>query len=1013
MSSRLKLLVIALVAAIVVVLVASQWLARFATDYLWYQSVHLTSIWSRVVLTKIGLGAVFSVVAILGLWLSLYVVDRIAPLARLSGPEIEFVERYQAVVGRHRTLVRVAVALVVGVLLGAGASSQWQNFLLFTHPVKFAARDPEYGKNVSFFVFQLPFLSFVVNWLLLALFIVFVVSAIAHYLNGSIHSRDGRPRVDQRAIAHLSLLLGLIALMKAVAYFFIDRYTLETGGGTVARGAEYTGIHVRLPAIELLAVVGLACFALLVYNVYHRSLALPAIAVGIWALTALSAGVIFPALVQGLEVTPAASTLELPYLARNITATRAALGLNSVTSKSFAAGQDLTAPELLADTSTLDAVRVWDPSLTSATFEKLQQIRTYYNLSSLTVDRYDVAGALTPVVVGVRTINSSALPAESWVNVHLEYTHGYGAVLAPANAVSGSGDPVFDVGNIPQSESSDYHFADLTQPDVYYGTGISTFAVVDTKQGEVDYQLKNGNSVEVHYKGTGGERLSSIFDRLAFAVRFHDLNLLTSNLITSHSRIMFVQDVVARAEKAFPFLQIGNDAYPVVADGHVDWIVDGYTTSNSYPYAETADTSMLPSGSGLSGTYNYIRNSVKIVINGYSGKIRAYVVDPSDPIIESYESMFPGVFHPISAMPEALRSQLKYPQALLMVQSAMYGTYHITSPSAFYSGADDWSVSQSPGSGSPSSPLPTTASGQVARFEPVYEVLQLPGSSSASFDLVEPMVPISSGDTLQTLSAMLVAGNDPGDYGKLTAYVTPRGESVDGPALVNARINSVPSISTEISFLDSHGSTVLLGTVMMLPIDNSLVYVRPLYVTSAQNNFPQLRYVIVVYGKQVAMEPTLSAALASVFHATVAGIGVNGQGAPSAAAIPAAVRELLDQAQTLYGQALKALRSGTPSGIATYLGDTQQIGKLLAEANKELKPLGLSSKATKLPAATAAGHSSSSNPAHESQPETSATTTAASRARSSPSIETRTKSSTRSSTSTVAADEMPPPADRA
>jgi len=935
---RIALAVVAVL--VIVAIVLSQWLATVFTNYLWYHSVHLTNIYWRVLLTKLGLGVVFSAVAIAALIVNLYLVDKIARRSLMGGSEVEFVQRYQVVVNRHPALYRSALAIVVGLLLGIGASSEWRHFLLFTHSVPFKATDPQFGRNDSFFVFRLPFLSFLGDWALLALFVVFLLTALFHYLNGNIRSEGHGPAIEPRAIGQLSGLLGLMALDKAAMYFFIDRFSLETTGGTVVRGAEYTGIHVRLPALDLMAVVALVGFVLLVYNAYHRSLLLPLLAVGTWALIAFSAGVLFPAIVQSFDVTPAQSTLELPYIARNITATREAMGLNKVKVSSFPAAQDLTPAELTADADTLNAVRIWDPSLTAATYQKLQQIRSYYNLSSLAVDRYNIDGTLTPIVVGVREIDSNDLPEETWVNLHLQYTHGYGAVLSPANVASASGSPVFSVGNVPPTSAKG--FPVLSEPEVYYGTGLSGFVVVDSKQAELDYQKSDGANVEVHYKGSGGERLSSVWVRLAYAIRFHDFNLLVSNLVTNHSRVMFVRSIQQRVEKAFPFLAVDSDAYPVEVDGHIDFIVDAYTTSDNYPYGQSAENGDINPGSGLSGTYNYVRNSVKVVVNSYSGKISAYVVDPSDPIIRSYESIFPGTFKPLSAMGPALRSQLRYPENLLEIQAAMYGRYHITNPAAFYNAGDAWALSETAGTGSPSSSLPTSFSGAVARFTPVYEVLQLPGSSTPSFDLLEPLVPVSGGDTLQTLSALFVASCGEANYGELQAYVTPRGESVDGPALVNARINAVPAISSAISLLDSHGSSAILGTVMMLPIDNSLVYVRPLYVTSSQNNFPELHDVIVVYGKDVAMEPTLAQALADVFHSVIAGVHSSGTSGLSDAAVPAAVRSLLSQANSLYISAEKALKGGD---LATYANDIAAVGQLVNEANADLSAAAIGSKA--------------------------------------------------------------------
>jgi len=914
------------VALFIVLLILVQGLANFYTNYLWYRSAHFTMVWRAMIETKLALDATFIGVFFITCWISLWLVDRIAPRALLVSPELELVRRYQQIVGRHTFALRTVVSLIIALIVGSGTSGQWQHWLMFLNGKSFGATDPQFNKPISFYVFKLPFLSFLVDWCLVALLLLLIVTAVGHYLNGGLRFQGPSPRVDPRVTAHLSVILAAMALVRAAGYFYVDRYNLVLAKDSVVNGAGYTDVNVRLPAIELLAVVALAVFVLMVFNVYQRSMALPAIGAGLWLLVAITAGVIFPAAVQALRVTPAQSKLELKYIGRNIAATRVAIGLSGITEHKFAGASNLTGGVVEGDASTLSNLPLWEPSITSQTYQKLQQIGTGFTIAGLSLDRYRVFGVLTPYVIGVREVNAADLPTQSWVNTHLQYTHGYGAVLSPANQQT-AGNPVFDIANVPPVSS--HGAPQVTQPAVYFGVGQTGYVVADTSQTEVDYSNSQGNAHSSHYTGTGGVPIGSFWVKAAFAVRFHDLNLLISNLITSKSRLMFFQDVRARVAKVAPFLTVDQNPYPVIDNGQVIWIVDAYTTTSYYPYAQQADTSALPGGSGLTnGPFNYVRNSVKVVVNAYTGNMTFYAVTTSDPILNTWEATFPGMFKPLSDIDPVLKSHLRYPQALLMVQAAMYGRYHLTNSSSFYNANNAWELAPTSGTGSPSQPLPTDAFGNTLRFVPEYEILQLPGATDPGFTVIEPLDPLSTGDRIQKLAALMTASCDFEHYGQLTAYVTPTQIANVGPAVVNSSIQSNQIISQFVTLQDRSGSFVSLGTTLIVPIDDSLVYVRPLYVSSSANPFPQLKQYIVVYGTKVSMETTLGAALADVFGPATSGIG-GGSGQ-----IPATVRALLASAQTYYNQGLAALKN---TDLATYYDDMKMVGKLLAQAESELK----------------------------------------------------------------------------
>ena len=925
-----------MVAIILIIVFASlKTFATFYTDALWFSSVDLHSVWLKLFETKVGLLVVFAALFAVALLASLLVAERLAPKGLSLDAEDEFVKRYQEVIGPYSRWLRIVVVGVLSLIVGSQAVGQWNNWILFENSTPFAATDPQFHRNVAYYVFTLPFEQFLVHWALVSLVVILLITALSHYLNGGIRMQGSRPRVRPAVKAHLSVILGLLALVKAVGYY-LARYSLDNSSNGFVQGAGYTDVHARLPALELLILVSLAAAVLLIYNIRRQGWALPILGVGLWFLVALTAGTIYPAAVQALKVNPAQNTLERPYIQRNITATRAAYGLGGVQNIPYSASSTLNAAEVSGN-DTLANVRLWDPTQTGPTYDKYQDLRTYYQFNTLALDRYNVSGVETPVIVGVREINDSALPSTSWVNTTLQYTHGYGMIISPANTATSSGVPEFPVGQVPPTSQAGY--PTVVQPAVYFGLGNSGYVVANTKQPEIDYQLSNGTNVETHYTGDGGVQLSNFFDKALFAIRFSDFNLLISNQITDKSRLMFERGVQARVNKAAPFLSLDSDPYPVLVNGQIDWVQDAYTTTADYPYAQGADTSALSGGSGLNETFNYVRNSVKVLINAYTGKMTFYVMDPKDPIIETYRKAFPGMFTSASKMSPALRAHLRYPEDIFTVQATMYGRYHITNAQSFYSAADAWTLSPSPGSGSPANALATTlttnaqgqevSTGQLVRMAPIYQEMQVPGQAKQSFTLLDAFVPVSSTSSIQTLSGFMIAGNDPDHYGKLQMFVTPRNNPVSGPSIVAARIDGNPKVSSEVSLLNQNGSSALLGNVLMIPVANSLLYIQPLYVESSRNAIPLLQEVIAVYGNQVAIDTTLSGALSQVFTAPVTitpgNVGSTGSLSPQ-------VRSLLDQAQTAYQQSQADLRAGNlgayQADINSLEGDLNQVESL-------------------------------------------------------------------------------------
>ena len=942
---RARWWVIGFVVVLIILLVSLRSLAGLYTDSLWFSSVDLHNVFSTLLAIKLGLFGVFGAIFFAVLWVNLVVCDRIAGHDIVLAQEDELVRRYQQFVRPYAGRIYVGLAFVLALIGASGTVGQWNNWILFRHGGLFHVTDPQFHKDIGFYVFKLPFLIFVVDWTLAILIVTLAVSVVFHYFNGGIQPQRGLPRVRPPVKAHISVLLALIALDKAVGYI-LQRWSLVNSQDGYVNGAGYTDVHARLPAETLLVYVSIFAAVILLFNIRRQGWTLPVLAIGIWAFVALVVGIIYPALLQALKVTPAQSSLEAPYINRNITATRDAYGLNNVQVHQFPAATSVTAAQTVEAAPTIDNIRQWDPDPTISlqTFQRLQGIKSYYSFPSLAVDRYTLNGQRTPVLIGVRDISAAGVPSPSWVNTHLQYTHGNGAAVALANQTNSNG-PQFAVQDVPPTSSSG--MPEITQPNVYFGAGETGYVVANSKQLEVDYQEKNGTNIESHYKGTGGVQLSSIFTRAAFALRLGDFNLLISSQITDKSRIMFIRDPVTMAQTAAPFLTFDHNPYAVINSqagpdhGHIDWIVDGYTTTSNYAYSQNADTQQVAVGSSLPGSYNYVRNSVKVVIDAYTGKMTFYDADPQDPILQAYSAAFPNMFVPISKMPASLQAHLRYPPDIFSIQSAIYGRYHLTNSGAFYAASNAWQLSPTAGAGPQSQALLAENTynnqGQLvsttpARMAPQYQVYSLPGTDPDKqvFTVSDGFVPaaqtnLSGSNQNFNLTAWMVGLADGRQYGQLNLYEVPQGTA--GPANADAEISANKSVSSTITLLDQHGSEVLLGETLMVPIADSMVYLRPLYSSPTTNPQPQLQYVVGVLGKNVQIDSSFASVLSDLLSTTVS--LPSESGVSSSGTVPAAVAGILAQAQTDYTNALAALKAGN---LAQYQTDIDQMQQAIAQA---------------------------------------------------------------------------------
>ena len=909
------------------------------TDLLWfgslgYSSVYVTRITAQIY-TFIGFGALFVVLLTGNIWLARGMRRR-SPVSVADGaPEIP------------RVLVRIGWGLAIGVqalIMASVAGGFWESLLSFKNATSFGIKDALLRRDVGFYIFKLPVYRELQVWLLWALILTLANVGIAYGLG----SDFARLRSSRAAAIHLSIIgAGLFAL---IAWNYqLDIYGLLFSHRGVTQGASYTDVHAQFGAYQVLVVVtGLAAIAFIA-NAFIRRLWLLVTPIVTWLVVLIIAGGVIPTFVQQFQVKPNELNLERPYIANNIQATRHAFNLDKVAVQNFAAANQVTPQQIATDQVTTKNIRLLDYRPLQTTYNQIQSFRQYYDFPSIEVDRYRINGVYQQVMLGGRELDTSHLSAQAqtWVNLHLQYTHGYGVAMSPVSDVTSEGLPNFIEQNIPPEGP-----LKVTQPQIYYGAQTSNWVIVDTQQQEFDYP-KGDQNVFSSYGGSTGVKLDSVLKKLAFAWRFGDLNIMISDALTSKSQILFNRVISQRVQQIAPFLVYDRDPYLVVDNGHLYWIQDAYTTSNNYPYSQSFDTA--------SGTpINYIRNSVKIVVDAYNGTTNFYVADPTDPLIQTYQKIFPSLFHPLSAMPATLRAHIRYPEDMFLAQMDMYLTYHMTDPQVFYNREDLWALpeerfSQTTG---------TTAGAQ--QIQPYYVLMRLPGQSQDEFLLLMPFTPSGKSNMI----SWVVARSDGANYGKLLDYKLTKDRTVYGPLQVESQIDQDPAISSQLSLWNQQGSHVIRGNLLVIPIGQSFLYVEPLYLQAQSNPLPELKRVIVANGNVIAMANTLKDALTQVFTTTPTQPGAivstlppatvqpsaaaspssSAAGTPAPAATPTAasaapapalqplagvppkIASLAQDANTHYDRAQTALRSGD---FATYgkemqavQADLQQLGQL-------------------------------------------------------------------------------------
>lgn len=924
-------------------------LLRYYVDWLWFGEVALRTVfWTRITTGAI-VGPSLAVVFFALVYGNIEIACRFAPRHRpIRG--VDVIEVLHPTTVRLVRRVGLGLSLVGAVIVGFLTAGSWLTFAKALNAVPFGTRDPIFHHDLSFYVFSLPAWQYLYNFLFATLIVAAIVSILSRLALGGLQTPEGEARkphappdrpepaqvarrtlelanlhVDRSLVAHVSALLGAIFII-AAAGFLLKAWNLLYSTSGVVFGAGFTDVNVRLPIIRglmgLAALLGVA----LIYNaVRPRRTLWPPIAIGVWVAALIVFLAIVPAAWQGLSVNPNQLSKETPYIASNIAATRSAYGLTTVTETPYSLQGDLSAAQLEANDVTISNIRLWDPEVLLPSYSQLQELRPYYSFQSVSVDRYLVNNVYTQTMLAPRELRISGLPpqAQTWVNQHITYTHGYGVTVSAVNQVASGGSPDFLVQDVPV-QSSDSALA-ITEPRIYYGLSGTNYVLVKTKEQEFDYPGPGGD-VYTTYTGSGGIPVGSFLNQLALALRFGDIKFFTSSAITGDSRVILNNAIKARLSAAAPFLTFDANPYMVIADGKLYWIADAYTTTNRYPYSQPE------------GALNYIRNSVKVVLDAYNGAMGFYVFDPSDPIIRTYQKIFPGMFKSAADMPASLQAHVRYPEDFFTRQARMFATYHVTDPSLLYNKGDQWEI-----------PSNVSVSETATSLTPYYMIMRLPGQTREEFVLILPFVPNGRSNMI----AWFAAQSDPPSYGKAVSFEFPSSLSVYGPAQVEAAINQDPTISSQRTLWGQEGSSVIFGNLLTVPIGNSLLYVQPLYLQSSQTQLPQIQRIIVFYrspsanpnlpsGQQqnVVMAATLGEALTAIFGGTAPPGTQSGPGGtstptttPPTSGVSSTVTNLVAQANSQYAAAQAALRAGDLSAFAK---DIEALGKTLEQLKAAL-----------------------------------------------------------------------------
>ncbi|MEU8031691.1 UPF0182 family protein [Streptomyces sp. NPDC049099] len=847
--------------------------AGFWTDWLWYRSVHYSSVFTTVLWTKIGLFFVFGLLMAVAVGVNIWLAHRLRPPLSAMSLEQQSLDRYRMGIAPYKKWLLLGVTALVGLVAGASAAGQWRTWLMWVNGVPFHQKDPQFHLDVSFYAFDLPWYRFLLGFGFAAAVLCLIAAALTHYLYGGLRVTSPGARATAAATGHLSVLLGVFVALKAVAYW-LDRYGLAVKSSDFKATGDWAGLryvdaNAYLPAKTILFCIAVICALLFFATLWRRTWQLPVIGFGLMVLSAILIGGLYPAIVQKFQVQPNEQAKEAPYVQRNLKATREAYGIDDTKVTEYAGKSPTSDKSSAADKAKLrgdadDAasIRIMDPNVVSPTFQQAQQMKNYYAFpTNLDVDRYPAKdgedGKEQDTVIGLRELNLDGVPKNNWINDHFRYTHGYGVVAAKGTQADDQGQPVFTESDLPSKGDLGTY-----EQRVYYGEKTTTYSIVGGPQKEVDYSADNGDEKTTSYAGRSGVNLDNPVNRAAYAVAFNEPQILYSGAIGKGSRILYNRTPKERVEAVAPWLTIDGDAYPAVVKGRIQWIVDAYTTSNGYPYSSrttlgdtTADSLTATNNNravvAQQNQVNYIRNSVKATVDAYTGDVRLYQWDTQDPVLKTWMKAFPGTVEPRRAISDDLMAHLRYPQDLFKVQRELLTRYHVTDAQTFLTGSEVWQVPDDP----------TNDSGSAV--PPYYLSMKMPDQSKQSFSLTTTFTP----NGRDNLSAFMAVDSDPGtsDYGKIRVLKLPTSTTADGPKQVQSQFNSRPDIAETISLLTRGHSKVEYGNLLTVPLDGGLLYAEPVYVLGGKLKYPLLGKVLVTYNGKTAFENTLDKALDKVF----------------------------------------------------------------------------------------------------------------------------------------------------
>lgn len=886
--------------------------ARIYTDWLWFHSLNYQKVFTTIIFSELGLRLAVGLALFVFLFVNLFLTR--GPLLKatqratiIKEDELLTIQNAplnQLITPRFILLLFIAVSFVMAVLFNLSVAKDWIILQQFLNPSDFGINDPIFHKDVGFYVFKLPFYIFLYNVASMAVLVTAFWVAVVYLAINFVQGSPGKLLQNISARYHLSFLAAVFFLIKAVGYQ-LEQYELLFAHHGAVWGPGYTTIHATLIAYKVLVVIALICALVILINLFLRKFRMIVYSIGVLLVASIVLGGFYPAFIQKFVVTPNEAVIERPYLERNIQYTRMAYDLDKIERRSFPAGRTLTAEDIRANQDTVDNIRLWDWEQLKQTYGQLQEIRLYYEFVDIDIDRYTIDGHYRQVMLAPRELNQDHLPAQAktWVNQRLFFTHGYGVTMSPVNELTTEGLPTFFLKDIPPTGSTDLK---VERPEIYYGERTDQYVLVNTKSQEFNYPQGDVNVLST-YEGESGVVLHDFLRRAMFALALGDYKILLSSEIDYNSRVLYYRNIKQRVPKIAPFLQYDNDPYMVLSDGKLYWMWDAYTMTNKFPYSEPFDK-----------VNNYIRNSVKIVVDAYTGHVDFYISDERDPLIQTYSKIFPGMFKPVEEMPEDLHKHIRYPEDLFRTQAEMYAVYHMEDPLVFYNREDKWNVATE------------TIGKDEIQIEPYYTIIEMPGEDEPEFILILPFTPQNK----KNMIAWMAARSDGEHYGKLLSYNFPKQELVYGPTQIEARLNQDTTISQQLSLWNQRGSSVIRGNLLIIPVKDALIYVAPIYLQAEQSRMPELRRVIVAHGEMVVMEPNLVTALDRIF----------GEGAsirtpvqqPLTGTADASIPELARIASQLYDEAQSKLKNGDWAGYGESLSKMRQaLAELVEKAGNQ------------------------------------------------------------------------------